>query len=176
VCIYVKINNNETEIKTYFLLPLCASLANQKEINFSIKLFFLIFVIFSKQNTMATAYWLDFDNVVDVFLQNPNNQFGPLALNQKTTTTYYESLGDFGHSINLLSGIKCELVLECPHCRELIRLDNIAIRIQQDQIRVSMQEQEKLEAEKAYKLICKRENEIENPYEQYCKKNSILRK
>ena len=73
---------------------------------------------------MATAYWLDFDNVVDVFLQNPNNQFGPLALKQKTT--YYESLGDFGHSINLLSGIKCELVLECPHCRERIRLDNIS--------------------------------------------------
>ena len=127
---------------------------------------------------MATAYWLDFDNVVDVFLQNPNNQFGPLALKQKTTTTttYYESLGDFGHSINLLSGIKCELVLECPHCRERIRLDNIAVQVQQDQIRISMQEQEKLEAEKAYKLICKRENEIENPYEQYCKKNSILRK
>jgi hypothetical protein len=39
-----------------------------------------------------------------------------------------------------------------------------------------MQEQEKLEAEIAYKLICKRENKIENPYEQYCKKNSILRK
>jgi hypothetical protein len=39
-----------------------------------------------------------------------------------------------------------------------------------------MQEQEKLEAEKAYKLICKRKNEIENPYEQYCKKHLILRK
>ena len=159
---------------SYFL---CVRVSQTKKKYILYKIiFFLIFVIFSKQNTMATAYWLDFDNVVDVFLQNPNNQFGPLALNQKTTTTYYENLGDFGHSINLLSGIKCELVLECPHCRELIRLDNIAIRIQQDQIRVSMQEQEKLEAEKAYKLICKRENEIENPYEQYCKKNSILRK
>jgi hypothetical protein len=39
-----------------------------------------------------------------------------------------------------------------------------------------MQEQEKIEAEKAYKLICKRENAIESPYEQYCKKNSILQK
>ena len=124
---------------------------------------------------MATAYWLDFDNVVDVFLQNPNNQFGPHALKQKTTT-YYESLGDFGHSINLLSGIECELELECPHCKEQIRLDKIAIRVQQEQIRVSLQEQEKLEAEKAYKLICKRENEIECPYEQYCRKNSILKK
>ncbi len=125
---------------------------------------------------MATAYWLDFDNVVDVFLQNPNNQFGPHALKQKTKTTYYENLGDFGHSINLLSGIKCELVLDCPHCREQIRLNKIAIQVQQDQIRISMQEQEKLEAEKVYKLICKRKNAIECPYEQYCKKKSILRK
>jgi hypothetical protein len=127
------------------------------------------------------AYWLDFDTVVDVFLQNPNNQFGPHALKQKTT--YYDSLGDFGYSINFLSGIECELVLDCPHCKEQIRLDKIAIQIQQDQIWVLMQERknqldrdEKLEAENTYKLICKRKNAIESLYEQYCKKNSILRK
>ncbi len=127
------------------------------------------------------AYWLDFDTVVDVFLQNTNNQFGPYALKQKTT--YYDSLGDFGHSINLLSGIECERILDCPHCSEQIRLNKIAIHIQQDQIRASKQEpknqldrEERLKAEKEYKLTCKRENAIENLYEQYCKKNSILKK
>ena len=83
-------------------------------------------------------YWLNFDTVVNVYLQNPNNQFGPYALKQKTT--YYDSLGDFGHSINLLSGIECERVLDCPHCSEQIRLDKIAIQSHQDQIRASMQE------------------------------------
>jgi hypothetical protein len=127
------------------------------------------------------AYWLDFDTVVDVFLQNPNNQFGPYALKQKTT--YYDSLNDFGHSINLLSGIECERILDCPHCSEHIRLDKIAIQIHQDQIRASIQERknqldrnEQLKAEKEYKLTCERENAIENLYEQYCQKNSILKK
>jgi hypothetical protein len=88
VYIYVKINNNETEIKTYFLLPLCES---RKPKKLPINFFFLLFVIFSKQNTMATAYWLDFDNVVDVFLQNPNNQFGPHALKQKNNNLLQKS-------------------------------------------------------------------------------------
>ena len=39
-----------------------------------------------------------------------------------------------------------------------------------------LDQEEQLKAEKEYKLTCERKNDIENPYDQYCKRNLILKK